>query len=654
MHERGLATYEETEVNWCPALGTVLANEEVRDGLSDRGGHPVERRKMKQWVLKMTEYAERLLADLDLVDWSENVKEEQRNWIGKSEGLDLKFDADGHELEVYTTRPETLFGVTFVVIAPEHPLVSQLVQEDRKTEVDAYVEKAKNTSDRDRQIKKKTGVFTGSYATHPITGEKVQIWIGDYVLARYGKGAVMGVPAADDRDKEFAQEYNIPVQDIFVDGKYADKDEDVEGVLMNSGLLDGMKEEDARKVIMEYAEEQNFGKKTIKYRMTDWVFSRQRYWGEPFPVIHKDDGSVAILDTSDLPLTLPDMKDFEPKPSKDPVAVLDRATDWVQTPDGRRETNTMPGWAGSCWYYMRFIDPKNPDAFADFEKLKAWLPVDLYVGGSEHTTRHVLYARFWHKVLFDAGYVPTPEPFQQLVNQGIILGEDGEKMSKSKGNAVPVEDVINEHGADAFRVYEMFLGPFERGKKWDTDGIKGVKRWIDNIIQVFSRVAADAEIDANVQREINACIKKVTDDTASFKFNTAIAAMMDLVNNKLKNVKQVHPQLAEILCKLIAPYAPMLAEEMWCSVLNREYSVHKSEWPEYDESLATLQVVQMVVQVNGKVRATIDVDSTHTTDEEFVAQLAQTSEKVVKALGDKQVEQRHFVPGRLINLVTKK
>lgn len=652
LYERGLASHVETEVNWCAGCGTVLANEEVRDGLCDRGGHPVERKTMKQWVLKMSQYAERLLSDLDLVDWPENIKEEQRNWIGKSEGLEIRFELNGQPLEVYTTRPETLYGVTCLVLAPEHPLVDSIITDDRRTQVDQYLVAARNVSDRDRQRKEKSGVFTGAYATHPITGEQIQVWIGDYVLAKHGKGAVMGVPSADKRDREFAEEYGIPFKEIFQERDGSQKLGDEEQILANSGILDGLTESQARQTIIDFAEAQGFGKREVHYRMTDWVFSRQRYWGEPFPLIHQPDGTVALLDEKDLPLTLPDMQDFRPLPSKDPTAVLERATEWVNTPDGKRETNTMPGWAGSCWYYLRFIDPKNANAPADFEKLKAWLPVDLYVGGAEHNTRHVLYARFWHKVLYDAGLVPTSEPFKQLVNQGLICGEDGEKMSKSKGNAVAVKDVIDQHGADALRVYEMFLGPFERAKRWDTDGIKGVKRWLENIVAVFGRITDDADLDLSLKQELNATIKKVTDDTGSMKFNTAIASLMDLVNNKLRPMEKIPKQLATILCKLIAPYAPMLAEEMWCNVLAENYSVHKSSWPEYDETLARVQLVTMVVQVNGKVRATLQLDRTEADDESAVALRAQTIEKVQRALASKAVSSQHFVPGKIINLVT--
>jgi len=656
LHERGLASYEDTEVSWCPGLGTVLANDEIEDDgkTSKRGGFPVEKKILKQWILKITDYADRLLEDLDLLDWPEHIKEAQRNHIGRSEGLEITFDLNGHDLEVFTTHPETLYGVTFIVLSTSHPLIGAVTEEGRSEKIDSYIAASENLSDLERMTKEKTGVFTGAYAKHPITGEQIEIWVADYVKAGYAKGAVMGVPTGDDRDNEFAEKYNIPKREIYEGGVYAKKKGEPEGTLMNSGILDALSESDAKKAMAKYAQEQGFGTKTVNYHLHDWTFSRQRFWGEPFPIIHRPDGSVAVLDIGDLPLTLPEMDDFKPVPSENPVKVLDRAKDWVQTPDGKRETNTMPGAAGSSWYFLRYIDPKNPDVFAEMEKLKAWLPVDLYVGGSEHTTGHVLYARFWHKVLYDAGLVPTPEPFQRLVNQGLLLGEDGEKMSKSKGNAVPVKEAIQKYGADVIRTYEMFMGPFERVKRWDTDGIKGVQRWLENAVKVFSRVTADAEMDMNLKQEINACVKKVTDETTSLKFNTAIAAMMDLVNNKLKNVKQVPPDLAQILCKLIAPYAPMLAEEMWCNVLEQEYSVHTSEWPAYDETLARLQVVEVVVQINGKVRATIDVDPENAANEEVVAALARTSEKIARTLADKTVKQQHFVPGRLINFVLEK
>lgn len=654
LYERGLATYEDTEVMWCPALGTVLANDEIEeDGTSKRGGHQTELRSMKQWVLKITEYADRLLEDLDQLDWPENIKEAQRNHIGRSEGLEISFDLQGQNLEVFTTHAETLYGVTFIVLSTSHPFISSIVAQEKKETIDSYIRASANLSDRERMTKEKTGVFTGAHATHPITGEPIEIWVADYVKAGYAKGAVMGVPTGDERDQEFAEKYSIASKEIYKDGIYAKKKGDPEGQLINSGILDGLSEEEARKKMAEFAETSGFAKKTVNYHIHDWIFSRQRFWGEPFPVIHHPDGSMGILDVSQLPLRLPELTDFKPVPSENPVKVLDRATDWVETPEGKRETNTMPGAAGSSWYFLRYIDPKNQNVLADFEKMKAWLPVDQYVGGSEHTTGHVLYARFWHKVLFDAGVVPTSEPFKRLTNQGLLHGEDGEKMSKSKGNTVPVKNAIEEHGADALRVYEMFMGPFDKSKRWDADGIKGATRWLENIMTVVQRVDANTQIDSDLMRDLHTCIKKVTDDTAAFKFNTAIAAMMDLVNNKLKRLPSISPELATILCKLIAPYAPMLAEEIWCNVLTQEYSVHKSEWPEYNETLATLQVVKIAVQINGKVRTTIDVDSANATNEEVVAELARTSEKIAKSLVDKNVQQ-YFVPGRLINFVIGK
>lgn len=655
LYERGLATYEDTEVTWCPALGTVLANDEIEEnGTSKRGGHPTELRSMKQWVLKITAYADRLLEDLDQLDWPENIKEAQRNHIGRSEGLEISFDVQGHNIEVFTTHAETLYGVTFIVLSTSHPLIPSIVDEEKRQEVDSYIRASANLSDRERMMKEKTGIFTGAYAKNPLTGEQIEVWVADYVKAGYAKGAVMGVPTGDERDQEFAEKYNIAAKEIYRDGLYAKKKGDPEGTLINSVILDGLSESEARKKMAEHAETSGFGKKTVNYHLHDWIFSRQRFWGEPFPVIHRPDGSMGILDVQQLPLRLPNLTDFKPMPSENPVKVLDRATDWVETPEGKRETNTMPGAAGSSWYFLRYIDPNNQNTIADFEKMKAWLPVDQYVGGSEHTTGHVLYARFWHKVLFDAGVVPTSEPFKRLTNQGLLHGEDGEKMSKSKGNAVPVKDAIKAYGADALRVYEMFMGPFDKSKRWDADGIKGATRWLENVMQVIKRVDTDAEMDPDVMRDLNTCIKKVADDTAAFKFNTAIAAMMDLINNKLKHVKQISPACAQILCKLVAPYAPMLAEEIWCNVLGRAYSVHQAEWPEYNETLAILRVVKVAVQVNGRVRASIDIDVGSATDEAVVSSLARTSEKIANLLIHKIVTQQHFVPGKLINFVLEK
>lgn len=722
LYEKGLAEYKDVDVTWCPALGTVVANDEIEeDGTSKRGGFPTERTKTKQWVLKITDYAERLLDDLDDLDWPENIKEAQRQHIGRSEGLNVTFDIGGEPLDVFTTHPETLYGVTFVVLSTEHPLVEKITLPQNREAVDQYLKASANLSDRDRMMKEKTGVFTGTEATNPLTGEKVQIWIGDYVKGDYATGAIMGVPTGDERDREFAETYGIPKREIYVDGTYRQNDEDADGILMNSGILDGQTETEARESIQNFVEEQGFGKRAVHYNMRDWTFSRQRFWGEPFPIVHHPDGSIGLVDMDALPVTLPDLENFQPLPADKPTKVLERATDWIQTPEGIRETNTMPGAAGSSWYFLRYIDPHNSDKFADFEKLKAWLPVDQYIGGAEHTTGHVLYARFWHKVLYDLGVVPTKEPFKHLTNQGTILTtehvvfKDGEewvdpkdvkfnrqkkplrktdsddgkilkkvslkegeytetepgefvlseehsisvkvehpKMSKSKPNVVPLDGIINEHGADVFRMYEMQLGPFEANKVWDTEGIQGVKRWMKSVLRLFERVSDEATMDSGLKQELNACIKKVTDDTAAFKFNTAISALMDLVNNKLKNVKSVPPELAQILCKLIAPYAPMLAEEMWCNVLEQEYSVHKSEWPQYDETLATLQVVEMVVQINGKLRARINVDPADVDNDEVVAQLARASEKIASALTGKEIAQQHFVPGRVINFVLEK
>ncbi len=646
LFERRLAYMEEADVNWCPELGTVLANEEIVNEVSERGGYPVERRPMKQWVLKITAYAERLIKDLDLVDWPESVKEMQRNWIGKSEGLELSFDIDGEALEVFTTRPETLFGVTFVVLAPEHPLVDKITTDAQRQAVEEYSGASKNMSDRDRiASKEKTGVFTGAYAINPVNGEKIPVWIGNYVLAHYGKGAVMGVPDADERDADFAKRYGVESKKIFPKGLAEDADE---GILMNSGFLDGISAKDARLKIMEDGQNKAYGKRVVNYKLRDWIFSRQRYWGEPFPIIHRPDGEIALIDTSGAPVLLPEMEDY--KPTGNPEPMLEKAVDWVNTPLGRRETNTMPQWAGSCWYYLRYIDPNNKEAFADPEKLKAWLPVDRYVGGTEHAVLHLLYARFWHKVLFDAGLVPTAEPFQRLINQGMILGEDGIKMSKSAGNTVAVADVLEEHGADVFRAYEMFLGAFEKGKAWNTEGINGVKRWLEKVWGLYEKVDDEADMDQSQKAEIQGFIKGVTDDIVAFKFNTAIAKLM-VLTNKMTKMTSIPRPLAEILCKLIAPFAPMISEEIWCNVLGNSYSVHKSEWPEYDATMSALKVMTVAVQINGKLRGTLELDGMQAQDEEVVTAQAKLIEGVRRHMGARAIKKAIFVPGRILNLV---
>jgi len=647
LYERGLAYMDNIEVNWCPNLGTVLANEEVIDGISERGGHPVERRAMKQWVLRITEYADRLLEDLDLVDWPENVKEMQRNWIGKSEGMEVSFIIDQEQVEVFTTRPETLYGVTYIVLSPEHPLVDKITKSEQQANVKQYRETAMNLSDRERMKKEKTGVFTGAYAIHPITQEKIPVWIGDYVLPHYGKSAVMAVPSADERDKEFASAYGLESRQIFEDSR-SDK---LATKLINSGLLDGMTPEEAQKEIVTYLEQHNLGKPSTQYKLRDWIFSRQRYWGEPFPVIHRDDGEIGVVDTSKNPVKLPELDDYNPTGTPEPM--LEKAGEWINTPDGRRETNTMPQWAGSCWYYMRYIDPHNKESLADFEKLKEWLPVDLYVGGTEHAVLHLLYARFWHKVLFDAGIVPTKEPFQKLINQGMILSDDGEKMSKSKGNTVAVADVIQEHGADVFRVHEMFLGAFEKSKPWSTEGINGVKRWLEKVWNVLQKVDSDSELDEETTKQLHRSIKKVTEDIEKFKFNTAITQLMTLTNavSKLDNVPM---ELAEILCKLIAPFSPMMAEEIWCNILENDYSVHKQSWPEYDKTLAALEVINVAVQVNGKVRAAIQIDADEVDNKEIILERARTSESVQKYLSGGKVIREIYVPGKVLNFVLSK
>ncbi|HCX23638.1 MAG TPA: leucine--tRNA ligase, partial [Cytophagales bacterium] len=639
-------------------------------GLSKRGGHPVLKKNVKQWILNITQYADRLLDGLDDFDWSDEEKEKQRNHIGRAEGVNIKFGMgeDNDDLEVFTTKPETINGVTFIVLSLDHPQLDSIITDGCKEDVDAYIrksEKQKQLSHREKAKLGKTGVSTGSCAIHPITKQEIPIWVADYVTSGYATDGVMGVPSGDDRDKDFAEQYDLPVISIYEDDHYKKEDGDTEGVLRNSDTLDGLNETEARAAIIQKLEEEGTGNQTVNYRMHDWVFSRQRFWGEPFPVIHMPDGSIALVDDADLPLELPAEPNYPPdnlevdgNESDEVTNILDRSEDWAKTDEGTRETNTMPGAAGSSWYFMRYIDPHNADEFAASEKLNAWLPVDLYMGGSEHTTGHVLYARFWHMVLHDAGLVDSPEPFKKIVNQGLVMGEDGEKMSKSKGNAVSVDETIDEYGADVLRVYTMFLGGYGKTARWDRDQIAGVERLIDNITDIFEKISPDAEMDDKTKRDLHICIKTITDDTSQLKFNTAISGLMKFVNKDLKGVKEIPPELANILCRLIAPYAPMLAEELWCNVLGEEYSVHKKNWPEYDETLTTLDTVEIVIQINGKLKTVISVDATEADNEEVISQQAQTVEKIRNAIGGKQVNRQIFVPGNakrsgLMNYIVK-
>lgn len=659
LYNKGLAYEEEIAVNWCPELKTVLANEEVVDGKSEIGGHPVERRPMKQWMLRITEYADRLIEDLNLLDWPENIKESQRNWIGRSEGATVEFQLADYadKIEVFTTRPDTLFGATYMVVAPEHALVSKITTAEQKPIVEAYLEKTKHKSDLERTDlnKDKSGVFTGAYALNPVNNEKVPVWIADYVLAGYGTGAIMAVPAHDERDWEFAKKFSLPIVEVLEGGDVNEAAFTGDGKHINSGFLDGLGKVDGIAKMISFLEDKKIGQKKINYKLRDWLFSRQRYWGEPFPVIKYEDGSVRCLDLDELPVALPAVEKYEPSGTgESPLATIDEWL-WITCPKtgkkARRETNTMPQWAGSCWYYLRFIDPTNTKEPWDTQLEKYWMPVDLYVGGIEHAVLHLLYARFWHKVLFDLGLVSTKEPFQRLVNQGLILGEDGEKMSKSRGNVVNPDDIVNEFGADSLRLYEMFMGPLEKVKPWQTSGVKGVFNFLAKSAKLFgdaSRLHDGAE-NPDIEKALHKCIKKVGEDIEGLRFNTAISAMMIFVNEASKQ-KQVARSTAESYAKILSPLAPHLGEELWLA-LGHNKSLAYEPWPVFDPQKAKDDVITMAIQVNGKTKATIDV-AVDIAKEDFLA-LAKAQEKVAAQIAGKTIVKEIYVPGRICNIVIK-
>ena len=658
LYNKGLAYESEMNVNWCPALGTVLANEEVIDGKSEVGGHPVIQQKMKQWVLKITEYAERLLNDVEELDWPESIKEMQRNWIGKSEGATIKFKIDSHEVEVFTTRPDTLFGATYMVLAPEHALVNQITTATQKAEVEKYQEvcKSKNDLERTELNKDKTGVFTGAYAINPANGQKVPVWIADYVLATYGTGAVMAVPAHDERDHEFAKKYNLPLVRV-IEGGEKEIEEAAhtgDGKHINSDFINGLNVADSKKKMIEWLESKKFGTGKINYKLRDWIFSRQRYWGEPFPILKFEDGTIRCLDADELPLPLPELKEF--KPSGNGESPLANATDWLWITDpktgkkAKRETNTMPNWAGSCWYYLRFCDPKNEKEPWNADIEKYWMPVDLYIGGAEHAVLHLLYARFWHKVLFDLGFVSTKEPFKKLVNQGLILASDGEKMSKSRGNVVNPDHVVKEFGGDSLRLYEMFMGPLEKVKPWKEDGVKGVFNFLNRAYRFFADPAhiVDGNESDETLKALHKAIKKVTDDYDNLRFNTAISALMIFVNHCYKAGK-VTKETARTFTLLLAPMAPHISEELW-EMLGGKKTLAYEGWPKYNADLAKDDTITVAVQVNGKLRATLEVEPAITQDE--ILAMAKGDENVSKFLIGTIVKEI-YVPGKIVNFVVK-
>jgi len=668
LYEKGLAYVDEVPVNWCPALGTVLSNEEVIDGKSERGGHPVERRPMRQWVLKITDYAEKLLADLDILDWPESLKAMQRNWIGKSVGAEIDFKIEGTDkaFTVFTTRADTVFGVSYCVLAPEHKLVEEIVTEGQKAAVEEYLDIVKRKSDLERTDlnKDKTGVFTGAYAINPVNGEKVELWIADYVLASYGTGAVMAVPAHDERDYEFATKFNLPIKAVIEDNGEVVVPFFGDGKHINSDFINGLNNEEAIAKVIEFLEENKVGRSKVTYKLRDWLFSRQRYWGEPIPIIHWEDGTMTTVPDSELPLLLPETDNI--KPSGTGESPLANIEEWLNVVDpetgkkGKRETNTMPQWAGSCWYYLRYIDPHNDEMFADPEKLKYWLPVDVYIGGAEHAVLHLLYARFWHKVLYDLGLVPTREPFQKLFNQGMILaeGKDGrpEKMSKSKGNVVNPDDIIVSHGADTLRVYEMFMGPLDASIAWSENGLDGSRRFLDRVYRLFvdeetGKVNDKVQDKDNEELEVsyNFTVKKVSEDIEILGFNTAISQLMVFVNDCYK-AEYIPRKYALGFIQLLAPFAPHLAEEMWEIYGNTE-SISYVPWPTFDESKLVSDTVEIVVQLMGKVKAKLDVKKDLTPAE--LEQIVLANEEVKELIEGKQVMKVIVVPGRLVNIVAK-
>jgi leucyl-tRNA synthetase len=662
LFEKGLAYVDEVAVNWCPALGTVLANEEVIDGKSERGGHPVERRPMRQWMLRITAYADRLLEDLEELDWPESLKDMQRNWIGRSEGAEVTFNIDGYDetFTVFTTRPDTLFGATYAVLAPEHAFVDKITTKDQRAAVDAYLDKVKSKSDLERTdlAKEKTGVFTGAYAINPANGEKMPIWIADYVLVSYGTGAIMAVPAHDERDYEFAKQFDLPIKAVVAGGDIEKEAFTGDGEHINSDFLNGLDKAYGIQKMIAWLEEKSIGTKKVTFRLRDWLFSRQRYWGEPIPIIHWEDGTMTAVPEEQLPLTLPITTEIRPSGTgESPLAVI---TDWVNVVDpatgkkGRRETNTMPQWAGSCWYYLRYIDPKNDQALASEEKLKHWLPVDIYIGGAEHAVLHLLYARFWHKFLYDIGVVSTKEPFQKLFNQGMILGEGNEKMSKSKGNVVNPDDIVESHGADTLRLYEMFMGPLDASIAWSTNGLDGSRRFLDRIWRLM--IEENGELNPKIQptKEVSSLekvyhqtVKKVTEDYEGLRFNTAISQMMVFINEAYKSTILPMDYMKGFV-KLLAPVCPHITEELWAK-LGHNNTISYEAWPTYDESKMADDEVEIVIQFNGKVKHKLTVPTG--SSKETLEQIAFEDEKVKEQLEGKTVRKVITVPDKLVNIV---
>jgi len=671
LYNKGLAYEQEVAVNWCPELKAVLANEEVVNGKSDIGGHPVVRLPMRQWILKITDYAESLLDGLDDLDWPENIKELQKNWIGKSEGVELGFEINGHNdtINVYTTRPDTLFGASYMVLAPEHTLIHSIVTDEQRSKVEAYIDETKKKSDFDRTEvnKDKTGVFTGSYAINPFSKEKIEIWIADYVLISYGTGAIMAVPGHDERDWEFASKYNLPIVEVVEGGDVSKAAFTAKGdaKIINSSndktlSMDGLTVDRAIKEAILYIEKNSIGRATVNYKLRDWLFSRQRYWGEPFPLIHKDD-SVELIQEKDLPVMLPEVENY--KPSDDGKSPLSLVKNWVEVKDesgniiGLRETNTMPQWAGSCWYFLRFTDPKNENEAWSKEKENYWMPVDLYIGGQEHAVLHLLYSRFWNHVLYDLGLVSTKEPFKKLYNQGMILGDDGTKMSKSRGNVINPEEIMDEYGADSMRLYEMFMGPLNKSKPWSTKGLQGCYRFVNKLWSIIvdengnlsKKIVDNDEGDKDTLFLHHQTIKKLGEDIEDLHFNTAVSQLM-IYCNHLQKCNTVSKKLIEELVIILSPFVPHIAEEFW-SLLGQSQTISYQSWPQYSEDLIQLDEVTIAVQVNGKLRANINVSKD--SNESDVISEAMSLENVKKFTSDGNIVKTIYVPNRLLNFVVQ-
>jgi len=658
LYNEGLARYVETPVNWCEELGTVLANDEIIDGKSERGGYPVVRKNMKQWVIDIDKYAEKLLQGLNDVDWPESSKIAQRNWIGKSVGANVDFVVDGTDKKftVFTTRCDTLFGVTYCVLAPEHKLVDEITTTAQKNEVAAYKKACAGKSDLERTElnKEKTGAFTGAYAINPVNGKKVPIFISDYVLTTYGTGAIMAVPAHDDRDYAFAKKFNLDVIPVLEGGDVEKEAYTQDGNHINSGFLNGLNKQDAIKTMIAWLEDKKIGKKTVTYKLREWIFARQRYWGEPLPVVHLENGKVYILSDDELPLVLPEMKDYKAHGGNAP---LENATDWVNVKvngiNGKRETTTMPGSAGSSWYFLRYCDPHNDKEFADYALLKYWMPVDFYMGGKEHLAGHLIYSRFFNNFLFDKGLVPCKEPFKKIFHQGLILGEDGNKMSKSLGNVINPDDVVAEYGADVLRMYEMFMGPVVDSKPWSTANIEGVKKFIDRINRLYRELEVISSTpNVNLEKIYNQTVKKVTEDYEAMKINTAISQMMIFTNAVYKEIAEGNSfplEYAEGFIKLLNPVIPFLTEEIWTTVLKHKGTIAYEPWVKYDESKCGEDTIEYAVQVNSKIKTKITVPADMHAEE--IEKIVKANVEIIPFIEGKQIKKFIFVPKRLINII---